>query len=62
VAAYAEVQGEELFLRGLYDLETPGTYIKGSIRGKKEDAEKLGVSLAMQLREAAQKGEQHGDR
>lgn len=57
VAAYAEVEGESLFLRGLYYQETDGTYRKGSIRGSVLDAETLGIALAEQLRNACRKGE-----
>ncbi len=50
VAAYGEVEGEELFLRGLYYHEADGTWNKGSIRGKAEDAAVLGETLAENLR------------
>ena len=50
VAAYGEIDGETMLLRGLYYQEESGTYIKGSIRGNKYDGEKLGISLAEQLR------------
>ncbi len=56
VAAYAEVEGESLFLRGLYYQEEDGSYRKGSIRGSVSDAEALGVALAEQLRNACRKG------
>ena len=51
VAAFATVDGEELFLRGLYYEEETGKYIKGSISGSVKDAEKLGISLADELKE-----------
>lgn len=50
VAAYGEVEGEEMFLRGLYYHEADGTWNKGSIRGKAEDAAVLGETLAENLR------------
>lgn len=51
VAAYARVHGDELTILGLYYEETTGNYRKGKITGKTAEAEKLGVSLAKQLRE-----------
>lgn len=57
VAAYAEVEGESLFLRGLYYCEEDGSCLKGSIRGRISEAEDLGVALAKQLRDACRKGE-----
>lgn len=50
VAAYGEVEGDELFLRGLYYHEADGTWNKGSIRGKAEDAVVLGETLAENLK------------
>lgn len=52
VAAYGEIQGEEIFLRGLYYIEETGAYKKGSIRGNRKDAEKLGIALAKELQES----------
>ena len=52
VAAYGEIQGEEIFLRGLYYIEETGAYKKGSIRGNRRDAEKLGIALAKELQES----------
>lgn len=57
VAAYAEVEGESLFLRGLYYCEEDGSCLKGSIRGRISEAEDLGAALAKQLRDACRKGE-----
>lgn len=57
IAAYAEVSGEEIFLRGLYFEPETGRYLKGSIRGMANDGEKLGVFLAEDLRERCRKGE-----
>ncbi|MDO4632839.1 MAG: hydroxymethylbilane synthase [Eubacteriales bacterium] len=49
VAAHAEIDGEELLLRGLYyDEETDG-FCTGSLRGNRADAEELGRRLAEQL-------------
>ena len=52
VAAYGEIQGEEIFLRGLYYIEETGAYKKGSIRGNRRDAEKLGITLAKELQKS----------
>lgn len=52
VAAYAEVDGEEIFLRGLYYHETDGTWKKGTIRGKAADAARLGETLARNLKDS----------
>lgn len=57
VAAFGEVRGENLFLRGLYYDETTGKYIKGCTEGPVSEAEKLGISLAEELRETCSKGE-----
>ena len=57
VAAYAEIEGDEIFIRGLYYSEEKKSFRTGSIRGKKEEGETLGVTLAKQLRDAAEKGE-----
>lgn len=57
IAAYAEVSGEEIFLRGLYFDPETGRYLKGSIRGRANDGEKLGIDLAEDLRERCRKGE-----
>lgn len=57
IAAYAEIRGEELFLRGLYYHEADKSWQKGSIRGGISQAEELGITLAKQLIEACGKGE-----
>ncbi|MDO4273171.1 MAG: hydroxymethylbilane synthase [Eubacteriales bacterium] len=57
VAAYAEIEGEELFLRGLYYNEEDGSFCKGTIRGDLKDAGKLGTELAARLKETSKKGE-----
>ena len=49
VAAFGVVEGEELFLRGLYYRESDGRYFKDSIRGAKSEAEQLGIKLAKQM-------------
>lgn len=41
---------EEIVLRGLYFDGERGSYISGAIEGNPEDAEKLGISLAKQLK------------
>lgn len=57
VAAYGELQGDTLWLRGLYYKEEDNIYIKGEIRGEASRAEELGITLARRLKEAAGKGE-----
>ena len=57
VAAYAETKEDEIFIRGLYYSEEKKIFLVGSIRGKKEEGEALGITLAKQLRDAAEKGE-----
>lgn len=51
VAAYGVVEGDELFLRGLYYRECDGRYFKNSIRGPKAEAEKLGRDLAKRMQD-----------
>ena len=50
VAAFAEVDGDEIFIRGLYYSEATGKWLTGQIRGAAEDGEKLGTDLAKQLK------------
>ena len=50
VAAFGIVEGEELFLRGLYYREKDGRYFKDSIRGSKTEAARLGMCLAEQMK------------
>lgn len=57
VAAFAEVKGDQLFLRGLYYDEATGKYKKGCTEGPVSEAEPLAVSLAETLREMCGKGE-----
>ena len=45
------VEGDELFLRGLYYRECDGRYFKDSIRGPKSEAEKLGRDLAKRMQD-----------
>ena len=50
VAAFGIVEGDELFLRGLYYRESDGRYFKDSMRGAKTEAAHLGMSLAKQMK------------
>ena len=50
VAAHAEISGDEIYLRGLYYNEKDGSYVTGTLRGNKADAESLGRELAETLR------------
>ena len=50
VAAFGIVEGDELFLRGLYYRESDGRYFKESIRGAKTEAARLGMSLAKRMK------------
>lgn len=50
VAAFGIVEGEELFLRGLYYREKDGRYFKDSIRGPKTEAARLGMCLAERMK------------
>lgn len=50
VAAHAEIFGNEIYLRGLYYNEKDGSYVTGTLRGNKADAERLGRELAETLR------------
>lgn len=49
VAAYAEVKGNEIYLRGLYYKEEDGSYEIGHLTGDRKDAAGLGVRLAEQM-------------
>ena len=57
VAAHAEVYGEEIYLRGLYYNEKDGSYVTGTLRGQRKDAEKLGRELAETLRDKGENKE-----
>lgn len=50
VAAHAEILEDEIYLRGLYYNEKDGSYVTGTLRGNKADAESLGRELAETLR------------
>lgn len=56
VAAYAEIRGTELKLTGLYVDEARGIYRKGTLAGDRMSAAEIGESLALQLRQNAEKG------
>ena len=49
IAGYAELQGEEIWLRGLVGEPDGSVMIRGEIRGSRVDAEALGVRLAEDL-------------
>lgn len=51
VAAYAEVDGDRLHLRGLYYDESTGKYNTGTLEGPAARAKELGASLAKQLQD-----------
>lgn len=62
VAAYAQVQGDEIFLRGLYYNEETGNYVKGTGTGEAGKPEALGIRLARELRErCAASSPAHGE-
>ena len=50
VAAFAKVNGEEIFIRGLYYSETTGKWITGQIKGAADNGAELGIALAKQLK------------
>lgn len=50
VAAHAVVREDEIILMGLYYDEKTEGYLKGTARGKRADAGKIGVELAGRLR------------
>ncbi len=62
IAAFAQVSGQEVCLTGLYYHEETGVYVTGKKVDKPENAEKLGETLALELKSkflsgAAKKGE-----
>ena len=57
VAAYAETDGDEIFLRGLYYDEDTEKYITGNLKGPVSDAERLGIRLAENLKGLCKEGE-----
>lgn len=50
VAAYAQMEGEELILTGLYVSPDETVVRRGMTRGRKKDAEALGLKLALELK------------
>lgn len=57
VAAFAEVNGDEIFIRGLYYSEATGKWITGQIKGAVDNGAELGVTLAKQLKDDCERGE-----
>ncbi|NLG87553.1 MAG: hydroxymethylbilane synthase [Firmicutes bacterium] len=53
VAAYAEIQGQELCLHGLYAEEEAGIFYRGHIVGSRTQAARLGEELAQRLKQEA---------
>lgn len=53
IAAYAQIQGDTLRLRGLFCSEDEGTALTGEILGTLSQAQQLGIQLAHQLRQRA---------
>ena len=51
VCAHAALDGDGIHLIGLYWEESDGSWRKGSVRGLREQAERLGVELARTLRD-----------
>ena len=51
VCAHAALDGESVYLTGLYWEESDGSWRKGSIEGLRGEAEKLGITLAQTLRD-----------
>ena len=54
VAAYAETEGNLLHLRGLYVTEDESRSARGAVTGLRIEAEALGRTLALQLRQQAE--------
>ena len=50
IAAFAQAEGDEVKLTGLYYIEAKDDYITGEITGRREDGEALGRKLALQLK------------
>ena len=50
VAAFAEVSGDEIFIRGLYYSEATGKWLTGQIKGSAGKGTELGIALAKQLK------------
>ena len=53
MAAYAQIHGEELHLRGLYVDEATGQSAAGSLVGTVSDALQIGETLALRLKRQA---------
>lgn len=49
IGSFAELEGNELWLRGLVGSPDGSKMIRGERRGPREDAEKMGISLAEEL-------------
>ncbi|MGY4566837.1 hydroxymethylbilane synthase [Erwinia sp. TECH1] len=49
IGSFAELEGDELWLRGLVGSPDGRAMIRGERRGPREDAEKMGISLAEEL-------------
>ncbi|WLI76633.1 hydroxymethylbilane synthase [Kosakonia sp. H02] len=49
IGSYAELVGDEIWLRGLVGAPDGTIMVRGERRGRPEDAEKLGISLAEEL-------------
>ena len=54
IAAFAQVAGEKLRLKGLYYIPEKEGYITGEIEGTPEEGEALGRKLALQLKNQAE--------
>ena len=54
VAAYAEVQGDNMQLTGLYVTEDESRSARGAVTGRRSEAETLGRTLALQLKQQAE--------
>ena len=54
IAAYAEIEDEMLLLRGLYATADEQTVVRGSVTGACAQAESLGRTLALQLKQQAE--------
>lgn len=55
VCAHAQIKDGEIVLRALYYDDESQKYITGTISGKEEDAEKLGIEMADKLKEEIKK-------
>ena len=54
VAAYAEIQGDNMQLTGLYVTEDESRSARGAVTGRRSEAETLGRTLALQLKQQAE--------